>query len=44
MRRLTDTSEISANELLQEAAAVLARTILMASGISGKGQEHLIRP
>jgi len=37
MRRLTDTPEISADELLQEAAAVLAGTILMASGISGEG-------
>src|SRR5262245_11535511 len=37
MRRLTDTPEIPADELLQEAAAVLAGTILMASGISGEG-------
>ncbi len=37
MRRLTDTPEIPPDELLQEAAAVLAGTILMASGISGEG-------
>jgi hypothetical protein len=36
-RRLTDTAEIPPDELLQEAAAVLAGTILMASGISGEG-------
>ena len=37
MRRLTDTSGIPADQLLFEAAAVLAGTILMASGISGEG-------
>jgi hypothetical protein len=37
MRRLDDTPEISPDELLVEAAAVLAGTILMASGISGEG-------
>src|SRR5262245_29359316 len=37
MGRLTEPSEIPADELLIEAAAVLAGTILMASGISGEG-------
>jgi hypothetical protein len=37
MRRLSDTADIPAGELLFEAAAVLAGTILMASGISGEG-------
>jgi hypothetical protein len=37
MRRLDDTPEIAPDELLFEAAAVLAGTILMASGISGEG-------
>ena len=37
MRRLTDAPDIPADELLFEAAAVLAGTILMASGISGEG-------
>ncbi len=37
MRRLTDVTDISYDELLFEAAAVLAGTILMASGISGDG-------
>jgi hypothetical protein len=37
MRRLHDTADIPAGELLFEAAAVLAGTILMASGISGEG-------
>jgi hypothetical protein len=37
MRRLHDTPSIPADELLLEAAAVLAGTILMASGISGEG-------
>ena len=37
MRRLGDTADIPAGELLFEAAAVLAGTILMASGISGEG-------
>jgi hypothetical protein len=37
MRRLSDTADIPASELLFEAAAVLAGTILMASGISGEG-------
>lgn len=37
MRRLHDTPDISAEELLFEAAAVLAGTVLMASGISGDG-------
>ena len=37
MRRLTDTPDIPADELLFEAAAVLAGTVLMASGISGDG-------
>ena len=37
MRRLTDTTDIPYDELLLEAASVLAGTILMASGISGEG-------
>jgi hypothetical protein len=37
MRRLTDASDLPAEELLLEAASVLAGTILMASGISGEG-------
>jgi hypothetical protein len=37
MRRLTDTTDIPYDELLLEAASVLAGTILMASGISGDG-------
>jgi hypothetical protein len=37
MRRLTDASDIPYEELLFEAASVLAGTILMASGISGDG-------
>jgi len=37
MRRLTDTPDIPADELLFEAASVLAGTVLMASGISGEG-------
>jgi hypothetical protein len=37
MRRLTDASDIPSEELLVEAAAVLAGTVLMASGISGEG-------
>jgi hypothetical protein len=37
MRRLTDAPDIPPDELLVEAAAVLAGTILMASGISGEG-------
>lgn len=37
MRRLTDTSRLPRAELLFEAAAVLAGTILMASGVSGEG-------
>jgi hypothetical protein len=37
MRRLTDVTDIPYDELLFEAAAVLAGTILMASGISGDG-------
>lgn len=37
MRRLTDTPDIPDDELLFEAASVLAGTILMASGISGEG-------
>ncbi|MDX1945914.1 MAG: hypothetical protein SFU86_10995 [Pirellulaceae bacterium] len=37
MRRLSDTPGIPAEELLFEAASVLAGTILMASGISGEG-------
>src|SRR5207248_10086359 len=37
MRRMTDSPDVPADELLQEAAAVLAGTILMASGISGEG-------
>lgn len=37
MRRLTDTTDIAYDELLLEAASVLAGTILMASGISGEG-------
>src|SRR6185369_11833598 len=37
MRRFTDAPDISHEELLVEAAAVLAGTILMASGISGEG-------
>src|SRR5262245_31101087 len=37
MRRITDTPDIPHDELLLEAAAVLAGTILMASGISGEG-------
>jgi hypothetical protein len=37
MRRLTDAPDIAPDELLVEAAAVLAGTILMASGISGEG-------
>jgi hypothetical protein len=39
MRRLSDTPDIPAAELLYEAAAVLAGTILMASGISGDSPE-----
>jgi hypothetical protein len=37
MRRFTDAPDIPHGELLVEAAAVLAGTILMASGISGEG-------
>ncbi|HZN36306.1 MAG TPA: hypothetical protein VFB80_20900 [Pirellulaceae bacterium] len=37
MRRLTDTPDLTPDELLFEAAAVLAGTVLMASGISGEG-------
>ncbi|MEX2173627.1 MAG: hypothetical protein WD872_04645 [Pirellulaceae bacterium] len=37
MRRLTDPSDIPYDELLWEAASVLAGTVLMASGISGEG-------
>lgn len=37
MRRFTDAPDIPHEELLVEAAAVLAGTILMASGISGEG-------
>lgn len=37
LARLGDASEIAHDELLTEAAAVLAGTILMASGISGAG-------
>ncbi|WP_425615009.1 hypothetical protein NA78x_004897 [Anatilimnocola sp. NA78] len=37
MRRLTEETQISAEELKFEAAAVLAGTVLMASGISGEG-------
>ncbi len=37
MRRLTDSTDIPYDELLLEAASVLAGTILMASGISGDG-------
>ena len=37
MRRLTDASNLPAEEVLFEAAAVLAGTVLMASGISGEG-------
>ncbi len=37
MRRLDDPSDIPREELIFEAAAVLAGTILMASGISGEG-------
>ena len=37
MRRLTETTDIPPDELLLEAASVLAGTILMASGISGEG-------
>jgi hypothetical protein len=37
MKRLTEPSDIPPDELLLEAAAVLAGTILMASGISGEG-------
>jgi hypothetical protein len=37
MRRLTDVTDIPYEELLLEAASVLAGTILMASGISGDG-------
>jgi hypothetical protein len=37
MRRLADVTDIAYEELLFEAAAVLAGTILMASGISGDG-------
>ena len=37
MQRLTDATNLSREEVLFEAAAVLAGTILMASGISGDG-------
>ncbi len=37
MRRLSEASDIPPDELLFEAAAVLAGTVLMASGISGEG-------
>jgi hypothetical protein len=37
MRRLTETSRLPRAELLFEAAAVLAGTVLMASGVSGEG-------
>ncbi|HZL90302.1 MAG TPA: hypothetical protein VFB96_18195 [Pirellulaceae bacterium] len=37
MQRLTDATQLPAEEVLFEAAAVLAGTILMASGISGDG-------
>jgi hypothetical protein len=37
MRRLSDTPDVPQDELHFEAAAVLAGTILMASGISGEG-------
>ena len=37
MHRLQEAPQLSAEELLFEAAAVLAGTILMASGISGEG-------
>jgi hypothetical protein len=37
MRRLTEDTQLDAEELKFEAAAVLAGTILMASGISGEG-------
>jgi hypothetical protein len=37
MRRFTDAPDIPHAELLVEAAAVLAGTVLMASGISGEG-------
>lgn len=37
MLRLSDTSDIPRDELLIEAAAVLAGTILMASGVGGDG-------
>ncbi|WP_145094562.1 hypothetical protein [Anatilimnocola aggregata] len=37
MRRLTEENQIPADELKFEAAAVLAGTVLMASGISGEG-------
>src|SRR5439155_2082314 len=37
MRRLTEASDIPPDQLLFEAAAVLAGTILMATGISGEG-------
>ena len=37
MQRLTDASQLPPEEVLFEAAAVLAGTVLMASGISGDG-------
>ncbi len=37
LRRLSETSEIPTDELLDEAASVLAGTMLMASGVSGWG-------
>lgn len=37
MRRLTEETQLPADELKFEAAAVLAGTVLMASGISGEG-------
>jgi hypothetical protein len=39
MQRLRDATELPADEVLLEAAAVLAGTILMASGISGSSPE-----
>jgi hypothetical protein len=37
LRRLSETSDLPADELLDEAASVLAGTMLMASGVSGWG-------
>ncbi|MCZ6644147.1 MAG: hypothetical protein O7F71_21440, partial [Gammaproteobacteria bacterium] len=39
LRRVEETNDFSQDELLVEAAAVLAGTILMSSGISGHGPE-----